>query len=97
VLSGAGSKKLRRFARDILDRFPIPNAQCPNCSSTSFCDTYGLEGQDCPFCQKGNFEPPSSSILAFRLPFGLQRGDGGLQDGSRGWHSTCSVSAFGVP
>jgi hypothetical protein len=33
-----------------------PSAQCPNCSSTSICDTYHLEGQNCPFCKKGIFE-----------------------------------------
>jgi DNA-directed RNA polymerase subunit RPC12/RpoP len=33
-----------------------PIAQCPECSSTSICDTYDLEGKNCPFCQKGILE-----------------------------------------
>src|SRR5215469_6062636 len=33
-----------------------PITQCPECSSTSICDTYFLEGKNCPFCKKGNFE-----------------------------------------
>ena|SRR6516165_7925280 len=31
-------------------------AQCPNCSSTSICDTYHLDGKKCPFCKKGKFK-----------------------------------------
>ena len=33
-----------------------PIAHWPKCSSASICDTYHLEGKNCPFCQKGNFE-----------------------------------------
>jgi hypothetical protein len=36
--------------------------KCPNCSSTSICDAYHLEGKNCPFCKKGIFERHPGAI-----------------------------------
>ena len=32
-----------------------PISACPKCNSEDICDTYQLEGRNCPFCKKGVF------------------------------------------
>lgn len=41
----------REFKVD--SRAPIDH--CPQCKSTEIVDTFGLSGQTCPFCKKGEF------------------------------------------